>query len=89
MIEMLKLLLILLAIDSVPGIITNHIPTEWTTVHAFYEVETFMEVGFSMPNHFSHGTGHNVEIESQLHADNFKPIEDEPVLFNKVREVVI
>lgn len=73
------------AMKPIPKIGNNILatPVAWTTVHAFYEVETFMEVGFAMPNHFSHGTGHNVEIESIMLATDGVIDNTSPIIYDK------
>lgn len=72
-------------IPKISGTIVNRLPTEWTTVNAFFEVECKLEVGFAMPNHYPHGgSTHNVEIEGiQMGISGATYDEHVPIKFNQ------
>lgn len=61
---------------------SNGLINQFTDAYPYYEVETFLDVSFSMPNHFSHGTGHNVEEEGSMLGLNLNLNPNLPVRFN-------
>ncbi len=53
-----------IAMKAIPKIGTatdNLQASQFTQVHAFFEISCSIEIGYSMPNYYPHGTGHNVQ----------------------------